>query len=304
MTRHRARLGFTLFDLVVLLAGGSVGLGLFLPAINRFQETRVRSRSANNLRQIGIGCHAYHDVNGVFPSGVDANGFSASAYVLPYVEQGNLFNLIDFTKAVDAPENAAARATIVKTFLNPRDPLKSVSDDYGATNYLFSAGDRASLDKNNGVFFKNSKLKITDITDGTSNTLMVGETLKGDGGMKAMDMRRQHVLLKKEALAGLKDDAGVKEWEADTDIAADRCASWMDGRFLQGTFTATRKINDDRPDVSCGGEGGWSGLRTLGRGANVAFCDGSVRFATPNVDIKVWRALATRDGGEAVDPGF
>jgi len=119
-----------------------------------------------------------------------------------------------------------------------------------------------------------------------------------------MDMRRQHVLLKKEALEGLKEEAGVKEWEADRDIAADRCASWMDGRFLQGTFTATRKINDEKPDVSCGGAGGLSGLRTLGRGVNVAFCDGSVRFAPADVDLKVWRALATRDGGEPVGPDF
>src|SRR4051812_33710961 len=98
---RRARPAFTLFDLVVLLAGGSVGLGLFLPAVNRFQERSARSRSANNLHQIALGCHAYHDVNGTLPAGIDANGFSAAARILPYVEQDNLFRSINFTKSVD-----------------------------------------------------------------------------------------------------------------------------------------------------------------------------------------------------------
>src|SRR5262245_60753611 len=302
MIRSR-RPAFTLIDLVIGLAVIAVGTGLFLPAINRIQDNAARTRSANNLKQIALACHGYHDVNGFLPPGVDANGFSAAAHVLPYVEQDNLFKLIDFTKSVDAPENGAAREAVVKVVLNPRDRVKTVSDDYGATNYLFSAGDKASLADNNGVFFRDSKVKLPGILDGTSNTLLAGETLKGDGGMKAMDMRRQHVLLKKEALEGLKEEAGVKEWEDDRDIAADRCASWMDGRFLQGTFTATRKVNDDKPDVSCGGGGGWSGLRTTGRGVTVAMCDGSVRFVSTDVDVKVWRALGTRDGGEVI-PNF
>ena len=145
MTRSRPRPAFTLFDLVVGLAVIAVGTGLFLPAINRVQESRVRTRSANNLHQIALGCHAYNDVNGSLPAGLDPNGFSAAARILPYLEQENVFKLIDFTRPVDARENAPARQVVIKTFLNPRDPLRSVSDDYGASNYLFCAGDQASL---------------------------------------------------------------------------------------------------------------------------------------------------------------
>jgi prepilin-type processing-associated H-X9-DG protein len=303
MSRRRTRPAFTLFDLVIILAALAVAFGLFLPAISRIQESVARSQSANNLKQIGIACHAYYDSMGALPPGVDDNGFSVSARLLPFIEQGNVYQLIDFKKSIDARENADARQAVIKVFLNPRDPLRSVSEDYGATNYLFNAGSNADLADNNGVFFKNSKTQFPQITDGLSNTLLAGETLKGDGGMRALDMRRQHVLLKKEALAGLKDDAGVKDWTDDKNIAADRCASWMDGHLLQGTFSTTRKVNDDKPDVSCGGAGGWSGLRTLSRGVNVALCDGSVRFVNTNVDVSVWRALGTRNGGEVI-PAF
>ncbi len=144
-------------------------------------------------------------------------------------------------------------------------------------------------------------MKFPEILDGTSNTLMAGETLKGDSMVKATDMRRQYVQLKKDALKGLTEDAGEQEWKDNKHVAADRCASWMDGSFLQGTFTGTRTLNDKRPDVSCGGAGGWSGLRTLGSGVNVLFCDGSVHFIGAGAKLDTWKALATKAGNEVVN---
>src|SRR5262249_29010847 len=147
--------------------------------------------------------------------------------------------------------------------------------DIAPTNYLFSAGTKFSLDKNNGVFFKDSALKITNITDGTSNTIMIGETLIGDGGKEAKTVQRQHVKLDVMALNTLNDDSGVKEFAGNKNIAGDRGHSWIEGKFLYGTFTGTRKINDGRPDVDCGGTGGLSALRSVHKGVNVAMCDGS-----------------------------
>ena len=184
------------------------------------------------------------------------------------------------------------------------DPVKTVKDDYGPTNYLFNAGSKPDLADNDGIFYLDSKVKLTDITDGTSNTLFTGETLKGDGGTKAEDVRRQYVLLKKDALKGIKDDAGVQDFKDDKNIAGDRCASWMDGRFLQGTFTGTLGLNDAKPDVSCGGAGGLSGLRTFGEGANVGFADGSVRFINQSVKPAVWKLLTGRNDGEPLPPDF
>src|SRR5262249_23333788 len=130
----------------------------------------------NNLKQTGTACPNYHDVNTKFPPGNDANHFSAAAYLLPYVEQANLFNQIDFKKPMDDKANAKARKVVVRTFLSPLDPVMSVDPAFGATNYLYCAGSKPALADNDGIFFQDSKVRIADIIDGTSNTLMTGET--------------------------------------------------------------------------------------------------------------------------------
>jgi len=291
------RSGFTLFQLLILLAVLLIAFALLLPAVAKVRESAARAQSTNNMKQIGLACHNYLSVNNFFPPGLDKNDFSTAAYLLPYIEQDALFQQIDFKKSVDDKANAEARKLVIKTYLNPFDPVQSVSMDYGATNYLFCAGANADLKDNNGIFFKNSKVQITEITDGTSNTIFTVETLKGDSMVKATDMRRQHVLLKKDALQGLKEDAGEQEWKDDKHIAADRCASWMDGRFLQGTFTGTRALNDKRPDVNCGGAGGWSGARSLRTSTHVGMADGSIRTVSDTVKLETWKIIAGRNDG-------
>ena len=126
--------------------------------------------------------------------------------------------------------------------------------EWGATNYLF----------NDKLFFLNSKTHFpASIPDGTSNTIGIGETLKGDGKTKAVDVSRQYVLLKKDDLKKTGPDTGVEYFKDNKNIAGDRCASWMDGRFLQGTFNSRLQPNDERPDVSCGGVSGVSALRSF-----------------------------------------
>jgi prepilin-type processing-associated H-X9-DG protein len=214
-----------------------------------------------------------------------------------------VYKNIDLTKSVDDKANADIRKTQIKTLVNPFDSVKTVSPEYGPTNYLFNAGSKPDLADNDGIFYRDSKVKIGDISDGLSNTLMAGETLKGDGGMKAVDVKRQYVLLKKEDLKQIKDDTGVGDWKDDKNITGDRCASWMDGRFLQGTFTGTRALNDPKPDVSCGGAGGLSGLRGMEQKANVLFADGSVRSIDGKVKLEVWKLLTSRNDGQPL-PDF
>ena len=297
----KKRPGFSLFELLTVLALLGLLFALLLPAVQKVRQAANRVQSANNLKQFALACHNYHDTYRSFPPGVDSNGFSAVAHLLPFIEQNNLFQQIDFNKPMTDNANAAAAGAALKISLNPQDPVPNVRQDRGATNYLFSAGTKPSLEDNDGVFFQNSKINFAKITDGTSNTFMIAETLKGDGGMKAVDVRRQYVLLKdKDALKDLKGESGVQDWKDNKNIAGDRCASWMDGRFLQGTFTGTRSINDEKPDVSCDYAGGLSGLRTLTDGVNVAFCDGSVHHVKKSLKFDVLKLLISRDDGQVI----
>ena len=112
------RRAFTLFQLLVILAFLAILFALYRPLPGRVTSPTA-SRAANNLRQIGLAMHAYHYDHGTLPPGNDANNFSTLAYALPYIEQQNVFQMIDFKKPMDDKANAAARKTVIKTFLNP-----------------------------------------------------------------------------------------------------------------------------------------------------------------------------------------
>jgi type II secretory pathway pseudopilin PulG len=284
------RSAFTLFQLLTLLGILAFGFSLFMPAIAKARAKAEQAAMLNNLRQIILSIHDISDANaGQMPTGVDEQGFSADSKLLPYLEQGQVYQKINYTKPVADPANAEARKTVISTFLSPRDPLKKVRDDSGATNYLF----------NDYLFFRDSqKMLPRDIPDGLSNTIFIGETLKGDGIEKAEDVHRQYILLTKDDLKGLKADAGSSYWKDGKKIAGDRCASWMDGRFLQGTFNGKLKPNDDRPDVSAGGEGGVSTLRSLNDYIAVGVGDGSTRLIdAKKISFTTWsNALDPADG--------
>jgi type II secretory pathway pseudopilin PulG len=297
------RPAFTIFQLLFLLALFAFLLGLALPLIQKARVAAARAQSANNLKQIGLACHNYHETNGQLPPGNDGHNFSAAARLLPYLEQDNLYKLIDFKKPCDDPANAQVRGVFIKTFLDPRDAQLNVVEGSGSTNYLFNAGSKPALKDNNGVFYQDSQIKFADITDGLSNTLMAGDTLKGDGGTTARDVLRQYVRLGTASLAELNEESGVSVWKVNGHIAGDRGGSWIDGRFLQTTLTGTRLANDSRPDVSCGGAGGLSGLRSMERTVDILLCDGSVRTVVTTVGLETWKHLAARNDGQQV-PDF
>lgn len=288
MARQNRR-GFSLFELLAVVSLLAFFLALFMPAVARMRAEARKAEQLNNLKQLCLSLHEHNDANGLLPPGVDDNNFSAASRLLPYIEYGQVYQKINYTKPVADPVNAAARKTVIPTFLSQRDPIKKVRDDSGATNYLF----------NDLLFFRNSKSSIPrSFPDGTSNTIVIGETLKGDGGDKAEDVRRQYVLLKKDSLKGVKPDTGVGYWKDGQDIAGDRFASWMDGRFLQGMFNGKLKLNDERPDVSCGGEGGVSTLRSLDDSIAVGLGDGSCRYLNAKrLSFTTWTyALDPADG--------
>src|SRR5207237_10197356 len=100
--RSRTRLGFTLFQLLLVLAFLALLFALFLPAIAQARIAAARAQSENNLKQIALGAVNYKHTFGAYPPGNDANNFGAAAYILPYIEPDNLYQSIDFKKPVDA----------------------------------------------------------------------------------------------------------------------------------------------------------------------------------------------------------
>jgi len=171
MKAHR-RPAFTLIDILVIIAILAFLAGLLLPAVQKVREASSRMKSQNNLHQIGIACHGYHDTYGSFPSGNDSNNFSASAHLLPFIEQDNVFKQLDFNKPMSDEANAAVRKLQLEVFLSPRDPRRAVKDDWGATNYLYCAGSKADLKDNDGLFFQDSKVRLARVRSmSAANTL-------------------------------------------------------------------------------------------------------------------------------------
>lgn len=189
-TRPRApgaRSGFTLIELLVVIAVIGVLIALLLPAVQAAREAARRISCFNNLHQMGIGLHNYHLALGSFPPGgieprmsrlSKGRQLAWSAFLLPYLEQSPLHGKIDFGKAFDAPENAAAAATVVSTYICPSSPRGStLVEGRGPCDYGGIYGQKliGSDSPPNGTMYYNHATTIAEIRDGTSNTLMISE---------------------------------------------------------------------------------------------------------------------------------
>ena len=203
----RRRAGFTLIELLVVIAIIAVLIALLLPAVQAAREAARRAQCVNNLKQIGLALTNYHDALGAYPSGylaaskyVDAAsdvapGWGWGSMILPQLEQQPLFSAVNTTLTIQAPANTTATRVIVKAYLCPSDlPPPSgtfaVTDGAGNTvatvapsSYASCAGSDAAdvatgLNNDglgNGVFYRNSGVRVAAITDGTSQTILVLE---------------------------------------------------------------------------------------------------------------------------------
>ena len=305
----RRRRGFTLIELLVVIAIIAVLLALLLPAVQKVREAANRAQCLNNLKQIALAAHNYHDAAGRFPLGAHlpvyvgdrpTGGTNLWVELLPYFEQDNLYKRWDYADNRNnvAGGTNATQAQVIKILLCPSDPLPQTVvrltatlaspwswGFYGMSSYGGNAGQRSfPVTTRDGIFFFDSCVRLTDITDGTSNTFLFGERSHRD---PQFDIQQPFVY------PGAGRIGQVGRWGC---VAGNGC--------LGNVMLSTPVLIDYQ--VPPGGD--VSTLRdrmcAFGsghvHGANFAFADGSVRFLSDSTPLTMLQALSTRAGGEVV----
>jgi prepilin-type N-terminal cleavage/methylation domain-containing protein/prepilin-type processing-associated H-X9-DG protein len=186
--------GFTLVELLVVIAVIGVLLAILLPAVQAAREAARRMTCANHLHQIGVGMHAHHESRGSFPPGgiemvsrqwPKGRQLAWSAFLLPYLEEQTLYDRIDFSKSYSSSENAEAAAQIVPTYVCPSVPRKSyLRKGRGACDYGGIYGERIVSTNNppRGAMIYDQAIRLRDIIDGASRTLMIAEDSESPDG--------------------------------------------------------------------------------------------------------------------------
>jgi prepilin-type processing-associated H-X9-DG protein/prepilin-type N-terminal cleavage/methylation domain-containing protein len=358
----RCRRGaFTLIELLVVIGILAVLVGLLLPAVQKVREAASRMKCQNNLKQLGLALHGFHDVRGYLPPGmltelnVQDSYHTGLTYLLPFIEQDNVHRLYQYDKTWYDPANYEAVAQQVPLFYCPSNRAGGRIDlapyvqqwntamppVVGASDYVLCKGANAGLYSNPGLIppqvrglfniaqadfgasngltqgtpIPQFRVRLTDISDGTSSTFAVGEAAGGNSLYLIADLNNPSqpvtepfvngpaVMDQAWAVASLGDTshpwyAGVFGVTAQFGLAPDPQDEPMNRR--PGTPTV---IGSDGSGYNVSGRDRVSGFRSLHTGGcNFLFADGSVHFVQQAIDPAVYRALSTYAGGEVV-PG-
>jgi prepilin-type N-terminal cleavage/methylation domain-containing protein/prepilin-type processing-associated H-X9-DG protein len=291
------KLGFTLLETLIVIAIIAVLVGIAVPAIQRVRDLAARAACASNLRQLATGVHLFADVRQQLPQGCDfpflhsprdlgwQAGISWHTSILPFVEQEPLWKAAWEAHVQDpsgeTPAHMSVRANTIRLYRCPSDPRElggfPTGTPWGLASYVGVAGTHVRA--NDGVFHRNFSVRFGDITDGTSNTLMIGERPPGPNGIfGSWYADWGSTICQLSQIFGAEKNAWVPYQATD-------CEFWG-GWFRPGRFEDACDVNHF-----------WS---LHAGGANFSFADGSVRFLS-YARSELMPALATRAGGEIVN---
>jgi prepilin-type N-terminal cleavage/methylation domain-containing protein/prepilin-type processing-associated H-X9-DG protein len=296
MSGHRAfRRAFTLIELLVVIAIIAILIGLLLPAVQKVREAAANAKCRNNLKQIGIGLHAYHDANGALPPGDSTKTtLGWQVYILPYIEQQNLYSQIPVATATNYVNYIAQAMHPIPIYLCPS--CVQLFSTYGpeivngqaayTSHYIGIAGPEGTNPQTGaayatlpsppadnsqggfatqGVLYRDSHVKLTDITDGTSNTLMVGEI--------SMNTENSY-------------------------------RAWIRGHCCSNDQTSVRNVDTTIGSTPYNGSNNYNNISfgsQHGSGvANFLLADGSVRNLNNSMSFNIYLSAASRNGGESI----
>ena len=327
-----------MIELLVVIAIIALLAGLLLPAVQAAHEAARRTQCRNNLKQIGVALHNYHDIHRMFPPGrerslVDGQGrcFSAYAHILPQLEQANAFQMVDFNFNPEATQNVPIMNFPMSILLCPSDSYPiDIQNNRAVHNYLLNTGTSFPLSPRNpgnvpinGIFYENSSTKLRDITDGTSYTVCISETVRS----KKVGNNGQTVWDGVGAIDGFVLTQGNNNSTVGpelTDYAA-QCHSpglvLMEERGVAGSLA----LRDIVFTTTSAGQTTWTLIAAaacplappptnggtcsptisppaadIRWGCSRLYCDGHVDFASNSIDLTVWQALGTRNGSETI----
>jgi prepilin-type N-terminal cleavage/methylation domain-containing protein/prepilin-type processing-associated H-X9-DG protein len=333
MPRNR---GFTLIELLVVIAIIGVLVALLLPAVQGAREASRRAQCANNLKQIGIGLHNYLSATNRFPPGRinghlagQGNCWGAYAQLLPHLEQRPIFEAFNFNLSPDIDAaNLTGAGMFVSSFLCPSDftPTQAQAN-YAMHNYLLNVGSNYSVVQHpfaplqgapNGVFYENSDVNPATIKDGLSTTVAISETYRSIPGLPVSERLNGFVITGNNASTGppLTDDATYSSLcivDSPPGFQVSRGSKWHYGAPGHSMYNHRRVPNDKRPDCRGGLPHSnrsdplwnWLSLNITARsrhpgGVHSLFADGHAQFVKDSVNLSLWQALGTRNGGELI----
>lgn len=299
------RKGFTLIELLVVIAIIAILIGLLLPAVQKVREAAARAKCSNNLKQLGLAMHSYHDANGQLPPLMGPSGCCWGTWVvpiMPYIEQQNAFQLYQNWGGSDttgirygaAPNTTNVTGRRYAVLSCPSDtentPIGTMTNhNYavcggtGGTTGGVPAGAPSGFQRSAGMFDglnRTRKIKLTDVTDGLTNTVMVGEVLQGTSSPS--DLR---------GFIWWGDAAGFSTFAPPNTSTPDQI------------YSPSYCNNQPARNLPCTGTGGsvfYSRSRHTG-GVNSALGDGSVRFIRTNINPTTWLLLGSPTDGQVIN---